>query len=137
MGYKHQIPRINITFPEGHDYHGCEVTLRRLKTGEWLDITGLGGGDADKPTVRHVGDQLLTMADKLISWNLEDEDGTPVPTTVEAVLEQDQALMLAILGQWIDGIAGVSAPLEPSSTDGDPSQVASIPTETLSSSLVS
>ncbi|MEU6397881.1 hypothetical protein ABZ867_12975 [Streptomyces cinnamoneus] len=137
MGYKHQIPRIQITFPEGHDYHGCEATLRRLKLGEWLDITGLGGDDGDSAVVRHVGDQLLAMADKLIAWNLEDEDGTPVPTTVEAVLEQDQGLMLAILGKWLDGLAGVPAPLDPSSTDGEPSQAASIPMETLSSSLVS
>ncbi|WP_405531495.1 hypothetical protein OG592_26970 [Streptomyces avidinii] len=136
MGYVHKIPRIDVSFPEDHEYHGCEATLRRLKLGEWLDITGLGG-NSDKPLVRNVGDQLLTMADKLISWNLEAEDGTPVPTTVEAVLEQDQGLMMAILGQWLDGLAGVSAPLEPSSTDGELSQVASIPMDTLSSSLVS
>lgn len=137
MGYKHQIPRINISFPEDHEYHGCEATLRRLKLGEWLDITGLGDGDGDKPVVRHVGDQLRTMADKLIDWNLEDEDGTAVPTTVEAVLEQDQGLMMAILGRWLDGLAGVSAPLEPSSTGGAPSPVESIPMDTLSASLVS
>lgn len=135
MGYKHKIPRINVTFPEGHDYHGCEVTLRRLKLREWLDITGLGGDE--EPVVRHIGDQLRTMADKLIDWNLEEEDGTPVPTTVEAVLDQDQTLMMAILEAWLDNLAGVPAPLEPSSTSGAPSPVESIPMDTLSASLVS
>ncbi|MFJ7269431.1 hypothetical protein ACIQV3_22765 [Streptomyces sp. NPDC099050] len=135
MGYRHQIPRINVTFDEGHEYHGCEVTLRRLKLGEWLDITGLGG--EEDPGVRHIGDQLKKMADKLIAWNLEGEDGAPVPTTAEAVLEQDRDLMVAVLGAWLDTLNGVSAPLEPSSTGGDPSLVESIPMDTLSASLVS
>lgn len=135
MGYRHQIPRVVVTFEEGHDYHGCEVTLRRLKVGEWLDITGLGGDD--EPGVRHIGDQLKTMADKLVAWNLEDDEGRPVPTTVEAVLDQDRDLMLAILGSWLDTLSGVSAPLEPTSTGGEPSLVESIPMDTLSASLVS
>lgn len=134
MGYRHQIPRVNVTFEEGHEYHGCEVVLRKLKLGEWLEITGI----SDDGTVRHVGDQLQKMADKLISWNLEDEDtGEPVPTTTEAVLDQDRDLMLAILNAWLDGINGVSAPLEQTSPDGQPSPVESIPMETLSNALVS
>ncbi|MFG3510252.1 hypothetical protein ACGF5F_32670 [Streptomyces sp. NPDC047821] len=133
MGYRHQIPRVNVRFEEGHEYHGFEAVLRKLKLGEWLEITGING-DAG---VRHVGDQLEKMADRLISWNLEDEEGQPVPTTREAILEQDQGLMLAVLNAWIDGITGVSAPLGPSSPAGEPSLEASIPMETLSSSLVS
>lgn len=135
MGYRHQIPRIDVTFTEGHKYHGCEATLRRLKLGEWLDITGLGGEEG--PAVRHVGDQLKTMADKLLAWNLEDESGNPVPTTPDAVLEQDPDLMMAILGVWLDALSGVPAPLEPSSTNGEPSLVESIPMDTLPASLVS
>ncbi|MFD3802649.1 hypothetical protein ACFWTC_03250 [Streptomyces sp. NPDC058619] len=137
MGYRHKIPRIHLDFEEGHDYHGCEAVLRRLTLGEWLEITGMGAGT---PEVRHVGDQLRKMADKLISWNLEEEDGTPVPTTQEAVLAQDQALMLAILNGWMDSLskeAEVPAPLEPSSPDGEPFPEASLPMEPLSDSLVS
>lgn len=135
MGYKHQIPRIDVTFDESHEYHGFEVTLRKLKLGEWLEITGMGGDEA--PGVRHVGDQLERMADKLVAWNLEDEDGNPVPTTAEAVLDQDRDLMIAILNAWLDGLTGVSAPLEQSSPDGAPSLVESIPMAPLSESLVS
>lgn len=137
MGYKHKMPRIHIDFEEGHDYHGCEVVLRRLTLGEWLSITGMG---ADGATYRHVGDQLRTMADRLISWNLEEEDGTPVPTTQEAVLAQDQALMLAILDGWIGKLnkeAEVPTPLEPSSPAGEPFPEASLPMEPLSESLAS
>jgi hypothetical protein len=135
MGYKHQIPRINVAFEEGHEYHGLKVVLRKLKLGEWLEITGMG--DNEEPTVRHVGDQLRRMADKLVSWNLEDEGGRPVPTTLEAVMDQDRELMIAVLNAWLDGLTAVSAPLEASSTGGEPSLVESIPMDTLSASLVS
>lgn len=134
MGYRHKIPRINVAFEVGHEYHGCEAVLRKLTLGEWLDITGI----SDDAVVRHVGDQLKSMGDKLISWNLEDpETGEPILPTAEAVLNQDRDLMLAILNAWLDGINGVPAPLEQNSPAGELSLEASIPMETLSSSLVS
>lgn len=137
MGYRHKIPHINVSFEDGHEYHGCEAVLRTLKLGEWLEITGMGVGEA---SVVHVGDQLKRMADKLVSWNLEDEDGTPVPVTAEAVLDQDQALMIAILNGWLDGLnksSDVPAPLEQNSPDGVPSLEVSLPMEPLSPSLAS
>lgn len=129
-GYRHQIPRVTVVFEPGHEYHGCEVVLRKLKLGEYLDIVGIN----PESGATHIGDQLRKMADKLISWNLEDESGVPVPTTPEAVLEQDKDLMLAVLGAWLDGINGVSAPLEQPSDDGEPSPEGSIPMAPLSPS---
>lgn len=133
MGYRHKIPRVNVAFEEGHEYHGCEVVLRKLTLGEYLDIVGITADSG----INHVGDQLKRMGDKLVSWNLEDEDGTPIPATPDAVLEQDKDLMIAVLNAWLDALNGVPAPLEPNSPDGEPSLEASIPMETLSSSLVS
>lgn len=134
MGYRHKRKRINVCFEEGHEYHGLEVTLRGMSLGEYLELEGIGEVDRSS-----VGDQLRRFAESLISWNLEDEDtGEPVPTTVEAVYAQDQDLMLMLATRWIEALRGiVSAPLEQSSPDGEPSLEASIPMETLSSSLVS
>lgn len=135
MGYRHKIPRITVAFEDGHEYHGCEVVLRKLKLGEYLDIVGISAN----PEISHVGDQLARMGDKLISWNLEDpETGNPIPATSEAVLDQDKDLMVAILNAWLDGMAGVAAPLESSSPSGEPSPaVSEIPMEPLSNALVS
>lgn len=134
MGFRHKRKRINVSFEEGHEYHGLEVTLRGMSLGEYLELEGIGEVDRSS-----VGDQLRRFAESLISWNLEDEDtGEPVPTTVEAVYAQDQDLMLMLATRWIEALRGiVSAPLEQSSPDGEPSLEASIPMETLSSSLVS
>jgi hypothetical protein len=134
MGYRHKIPRVNVKFDEGHEYHGCEVVLRKLTLGEYLDIAGLNPDSG----ILNVGDQLRKMGDKLISWNLEDEDtGEPIPATPQAILDQDKDLMVAVLSGWLDGVNGVSAPLEQASPDGQQSPVESIPMETLSNALVS
>lgn len=131
-GYRHKAQRINVSFEPGHEYHGLEVVLRKLTLGEYLDIVGLG-----EVKLNHIGEQLKSMGDRLISWNLEDEQGQPVPATVEAVLGQDKDLMVSILEAWLDVLNGVPAPLDQTSPAGEPSPVESIPMETLSSSLVS
>lgn len=132
-GYRHKKKRINLTFEPGHEYEGLEVTLRSLTLGEWLEISGIGEVDSAA-----VDAQLHRFAESLISWNLEDEDtGAPIPTTPEAVYAQDRDLILALATAWMDAIAGVADPLDPSSTDGQPSLEASLPMAPLSESLAS
>ncbi|MGW1463838.1 hypothetical protein ACWCPT_05720 [Streptomyces sp. NPDC002308] len=132
-GYRHKTRKINVAFAEPHEYAGFEATLRGQTLGGFLALQGIGEIDLSS-----VGDQLREMSRALISWNLEDEEtGAPVPVTATAVFDQDQGLMLALATAWLDGLAGVSAPLEPSSTDGPPSLEASLPMAPLSESLAS
>ncbi|MER5559709.1 hypothetical protein ABT071_13995 [Streptomyces sp. NPDC002506] len=132
MGFQFKTPRINIAFEPGHEYHGLEVTLRKLTLQEFLDINGIG-----EVQDMHAGHQLKTMGEKLLSWNLEDEDGNPVPATSESVLRQDKDLMIAICEAWLGGLRGVSAPLEQPSPDTETSLEASIPMDVPSESLAS
>lgn len=132
-GYKHKAKKINVRFEEPHEYAGFEATLRGQHLGGFLNLIGIGEVDMSS-----LGDQLREMGRALISWNLEDEEtGEPVPATPEAAMAQDQDLMIALAAAWLDGLKGVSAPLEPSSTDGQPSLEASLPMEPLSESLAS
>lgn len=132
-GYRHKAKRITVRFEEPHDFAGFEATLRGQHLGGFLNLLGIGEVD-----LSNIGDQLREMGKALISWNLEDEEsGEPVPVTPEAVMAQDQDLMIALAKGWTDGLRGIPAPLEPSSTDGPPSPEASIPMEPLSESLAS
>ncbi|WP_069625326.1 hypothetical protein [Streptomyces niveus] len=132
-GYRHKRKRINVTFEGDHEYAGFEAVLRGKSLGEYLNLMGIGEVD-----MSGIADQLKEMGRALISWNLLDEDtGEPIPPTQEAVYEQDQDLMLALATAWADGLAGVSAPLESGSTDGQPSLEASLPMEPLSLSQAS
>ncbi|WP_405611378.1 hypothetical protein [Streptomyces sp. NBC_01508] len=132
-GYRHKKKRVRVAFEEPHEYAGFEAVLRGKTLGEYLSLLGVGEVDQSA-----LSEQLKEMARSLISWNLKDEDtGEPVSATPDAVYEQDQDLMLALGSAWLDGLAGVSAPLAENSSDGGPSLEASLPMEPLSASLAS
>lgn len=134
MGYKRNPKVYNLKFGEDTEYPGLEVQVRSLSMGQLIAArTGKDDDDGKDGTEALI--ELL--ADRIIGWNLEDEDGTPVPTTLEAMKGEDSDLIMAIVDQWTDAVAGVKAPLDGTSNSGEISPVASIPTETLSSSLAS
>lgn len=133
MGYvpKRKIYRLQF---EDAEMDGLEVRMRGLSTGQYLDLVGLkqeaeGGGEA--------GELFGFMAERMVDWNVTEEDGTPVPADLEGIRAQDMAFSMAIVNAWTTAMAGVPAPLEQPSTSGESSLEASIPMEVLSSSLVS
>ena len=135
MGYTAKLKTYLIKFEEGHEHHGAEARLRGMTYGEWEHVTGLDGGEGDTNGAAAV----RRFVDHLISWNLEDEDGKPVPMTMDAVKEMDKDLIKNLNNAWINTLVGVheSDPLEESSPSGGPSLVESVPMEALSESLAS
>lgn len=131
MGYKRNPKVYHLKF-EG-EYDGLEVMVRSLSMGQLIQARGGGSGDGKDGT----GELVELLAERLVSWNLEDEDGQPVPPTLEAIKGEDNDLIFAIINHWTDAIGGVKAPLPEGSPAGEPSQVASIPMEPLSESLAS
>jgi hypothetical protein len=88
-----------------------------------------GQGSAND-TLKAVGDLFETFATALVSWNLEDEDGTPVSADLEGIQSQDMEFILAVVRAWLEAVSSVNAPLGEGSTGGGTSQVPSIPMET-------
>lgn len=138
MGFKGTTRRLEVSL-KGHAVYGQDdeypVAYTRGKTlGEYLDLMGLTGNEGDNEK-RDIVSQLQEFGEALTSWNLEREDGSPIPCTREALFgEVDNDLALALATKWLDVLGGkVDAPLPDSSPAGGPSLVASIPTETLSS----
>src|SRR6184192_1711100 len=89
-------------------------------------------------------DDITTNADLfeffprlLVEWNAEGDDGEPLPLTADGIRQLEPLTFQAIQSSWIRAIREVPAPLEAPSNDGEISEVASIPTETLSESLAS
>jgi hypothetical protein len=135
MGFKTKVKTYTVRFDEGHEFHGAEARLSGMTYGEWEQVTGLDGGEGETNGAASV----RRFVEHLISWNLEDEDGQPVPTTLDAVKQLDHDLVAALNNAWIATLIGVhdADPLPETSTSGEPSQVASIPMEALSPSLAS
>lgn len=120
MGY--QRPLIKLTFDESTgDMAGFEATLRRLSIGDMRNATALATM-ADNATEEQVAERLerviSVVAKGLVSWNLEDENGVPVPATHAGVEAQDIGLLRDLVNQWIESMTAVSRPLSKPSKDG-------------------
>ncbi|MGW3428879.1 hypothetical protein ACWDHW_13125 [Streptomyces melanosporofaciens] len=133
MGFHFKPKNIQLVFDDTTDYAGFECVVRGMNLGEYMEILRL-----DEVTTGVLDSQVRRFAESLVSWNLEDpETGEPIPATADEVFRQDMDFMLHVAGKWMDAIHGVSAPLEQTSPDGEPSVAASIPMATLSESLAS
>lgn len=134
MGYTRNPKIYKLTWDEDTDYPGLEVKIRTLNMGQIIAArTGKNSDDGKDGVVASVE----MFAERLISWNLEDEAGNPVPTTLEAIYEEDDDFILGIINRWTDAVSGVKAPLPQSSPSGELSAVESVPMEALSESLAS
>ncbi|MEU2730119.1 hypothetical protein ABZ650_20620 [Streptomyces griseoviridis] len=135
MAYTATLKTYLIQFAEGHEFHGAEARLSGMSYGEWEQVTGLDGGEGET----NGADAVKRFVDHLVSWNLEDEGGRPVPTTLDAVKSLDHNLVAALNNAYTQTLIGVhdADPLPETSPSGEPSLVESIPTEALSGSLAS
>ncbi|MFB7440257.1 hypothetical protein ACFC01_18170 [Streptomyces mirabilis] len=138
MGYRKTTRRIEVSL-KGHKEYGQDAEYpQAFARGKNLDeylrlmsFTEAEEGDERTGIVR----QLEEFADSLVSWNLEAEDGTPLPCTREAFFGIDNDLALALATRWLDVLGGKvddASPLPVSSPSGGPSPALSIPMEALS-----
>lgn len=132
MGFKREAKVFKLVF-EG-EFEGLEVRTRSVSLGRYLQMQDLINGDLDREGVAKLFEAFVGI---ILSWNLEDEADQPVPVSVEALYDQDLDFVKAVSEAWSSAMAGVAAPLEPSSSDGEPSPEASIPMEPLPASQAS
>jgi len=112
---------------------GLRVEMRRMSLGESLALDEIRlsrGGDAGE-SVKRVRRVAEMVAAKVVSWNLADELGQPVPIGMDGLLAQEESVMDAIVSSYITAVRGVDAPLDSASPTGAPPPPVSIPMETL------
>ena len=141
MGGYRRVRTVKLTWADDTEFAGFEVRAKRISVGKFLGLMPLLDLDMDAMSaadVESMRELFVEFGRVLVSWNLEDEDsGDPVPCTPDAFLEQDLALVMAVISAYGEHVAGVAAPLDSGSPSGEPSLEASIPMEPLSSSLAS
>lgn len=128
MGYKHQKKIYNLIFQD-EEFNGLEVKATSLSLGRMLKIADLSLNNNDTVNAADTRELFETFSKALVSWNLEDEDGNPVPTTLDGILSQDQDLIMKVIEAWSTAVAGVSPPLNQQSSAGNRFQEDSIPME--------
>lgn len=112
------------------DLAGLEIDIRSTSVGTLREMRSLREG-----TPVNGKDANLVLAEILVDhirrWNFEDENGEPLPVTVDSLMAQESAVLRAIAREWYLAAAGVSAPLDDGSTSTEPSPEESIPMEAL------
>lgn len=112
-----------LEFEEGSEFFGLEVKVRPVTIGEMLEITDMVAWDNND-----LRPLFARFADALVSWNIETEEGDPVPADFDGVCTQDADMIMELISAWQDAVTGkVKGPKEARLTDGSLLEVASIP----------
>ena len=103
MGYRPKREPVKLDF-SGTEHDGLEITARSVPMSVMLDLLAVTG--AQEPTAyRHV---TTTFAYALESWNVEDDDGQPVPADLDGLLSQDTGFITAVIKAWVAAMAGAA-----------------------------
>lgn len=137
MGYRRESIQYKLVFDDP-SLEGLEVVTKSVSSGRLLKLMKLAdlAGNAGKRREFTADDASAVeslfggFASALISWNLEDEKGEPVPATLDGVNDQDFDFVLSIIMAWINAVAGVSSSLGKGSSNGPPSLEESLPMAT-------
>jgi hypothetical protein len=97
-------------------------------------LTGKRADQLTPEDLALVSDFFGGFAKYLVEWNLENDDDTPVPATVEGLQSQDLGFVMRIVQAWLEGVQAAAPPLPQPSSSGRPSLEGSLPMEPLSSS---
>lgn len=119
MGYVPKRTLYKLDFSQT-EHAGLEVTTKSATMAALLDILSLSD-NVEQAGVKNVDrdqlEKLFGLFDEvLVSWNVEEEDGTPVPATKAGLLSQDPGFVMEVIGAWGTAMAKAPPPLpKPSS----------------------
>jgi len=108
MGFRKQRTVYRLRF-EDESLDGLEVTAKSLPLKDFLSINKMSV-QAENDAAKQAEQSELMLkkfADALINWNLEDEDGKPVPATFTGLLGQEMGFVTQIIQAWMEAVAGV------------------------------
>lgn len=116
MGYKVKKRTAVIKFAVDTDFAGAElkclfdVPLKKL-----FELQTLAEAGKAEESFQRFGDDIL------IEWNVEDDDGNPVPATGEGLLCQPAPFANAILSKWLEAVQEPDRPFGLPPSDGSTS----------------
>jgi hypothetical protein len=126
-GFTPEERRYKLDFAEGHPLHGLEVTMGSLTMAEYNGILKRSLIKGVTQETIDANDAMIELfVSKLISWNLTDREGKPVPRDKEGVESQDRTYMNMIMTSWQIAMVGVSEELGKDSPNGELSEEESL-----------
>lgn len=130
MGFVRQKKVYRLVFQD-EEYNGLGVRATGVPLGQFLEMSELAIRAKQSPDEANSSAKALidNFAGALQDWNLENEDGTPVPATAEGLYSLDFEFVLTLITAWMEAIAKVPDPLAQTSSAGARSLEASLPME--------
>lgn len=131
MGYVPKRTLYKLDFSET-EHAGLEVTTKSASMAALLDILSLAD-TVEAAGLKNADQQqmirLFGLFDEvLVNWNVETEDGGPVPATKDGLLSQDPEFVMTVIAAWASAMSKVPPPLPNGSSGGGTTGVeASIP----------
>jgi len=99
MGFRPKRTPFKLDF-SGTECEGLEITVRPVPQAVMVDvIEAMGSGDL--AAAKHM---YATFAYALESWNVEDDDGTPVTADLDGLMAQDSRFVTAVIQAWTAAI---------------------------------
>lgn len=123
MGFEYRRTVYKLKFADA-DLEGLEVIARGTTINGLLKLISVGAeldGLGEDATPAELREKLPAMfapfAKVLVSWNLE-EDGKPVPATLEGLMDQEVPFVARIIESYVAGVSQAPPPLPGRSAAG-------------------
>ncbi len=140
MGHKVVRTVYKLRFEDG-PLAGSVIRGRSISTDGFLEIARLQEAARAESAAGNTGAQLAAtealfdrIAAVLVDWDLEEEDGTPIPCTRAGLGILEPSMTGSLIDAWMEAVQGVPPPLAPGSPNGGPSLEPFIPMAPLSPS---
>ena len=123
-GYRKEPTEYILNF-EAPEFNGLEIRARSVSLRELFELQELQEKSAtDVTSAREV---IMKMASVITGWNIEDDDGNPIPATYDALAEYEMAFVMAIFNAWMQSMSTVPKPQDGNSSGTATSLELSLP----------
>jgi hypothetical protein len=102
MGYR-KIPTI-YTLANLPEEDGLIVRMRAIRIGKVRSLMKAMSSQSESD--ESLDEMFALLLEGLVSWNLEDENGVPVPATAESLDEMELPFVMTILEAWLTQMTG-------------------------------
>jgi len=139
MGFKFPSTIYRLDF-EGTELEGLEVRMRGGKLRQAFATVQLVGVTEENVTAADAAlalEQYQDLADHIVEWNAEDDEGNPVAPDLEGLQSQETRHVQMIAAAWQRAQVDIPAPLPHASSSSPATDLSSIRMETLPASLAS
>ncbi|HUM06360.1 MAG TPA: hypothetical protein VLT90_12925 [Terriglobales bacterium] len=131
MGFKPQRTLYKLKFTDDK-YDGMEIVVRSVPIGTLAKLQSEGEKNQNS-----INELCELLSSNIQSWNLEFHDGSPMPITLDSLLDQEFDFVYDVVNAWTSAITGVTDELKKDLKNGGNTEELNLPMVPLPMSPVS